>query len=246
MLVIENVFDPVKLSIEENKFLLRHLGEPWSVASRDIHPVPLVSPHRKDRNPVHYPDGVTPAAVRPMIDRVYELLDLEKNHGEAWCGIEAVKVAINTYIEQAEKWARDKRRGAPRFPSMHSFDSKGRPFKAGPGSDSGQVQTYLTASGKREPLAIELVPTNKDKWVAEWAENAGKEGHDVDSGLTVDDAASRIECFCGHTESFKKDVRSSYNAARSRMSKHLRNAKEEVHRHREVHTTNFGSPSLEA
>ena len=54
---------------------------------------------------------------------------------------------------------------------------------------------------------------------------------------------STVVCFCGPTEQFKKDVRSYYNSARARMSKHLRSAKEEVFRHREVHTANFGSPS---
>ena len=245
MLVIENTFDPVRLSIPENQFLLKHLGEPWTVAARDIHPVPLVAPHRKDRNPVHYPDGVTPAAVRPVIDRVYELVELEKNHGEKWVGIDAVKAACQTYIAQSEQWEKDKRRGAPRFPSMHSFDSKGRPFKGGPGSDTGQVHSYLTNAGERKPLAIDLIPTDSEKWVAPWAENQTEAVGDLQDGLVVNDEQARIECFCGHVEKFKKDVRSSYNSARARMSKHLRGAKEEVFRHREVHTANFGSPSLE-
>lgn len=245
MLVIENVFDPVKLSIEENKFLLRHLGEPWTIAARDIHPVPLVAPHRKDRNPVHYPDGVTPAAVRPVIDRVYELQELQKNHDESWVGIDAVKAACQTYIDQSLQWEKDKRRGAPRFPSMHSFDSKGRPFKGGPGSDTGQVQTYLTSTGERKPLAIELIPTDSDRWSAPWVKSSEAGTGDLSDGLTVNEDNGTVECFCGHNEKFKKDVRSSYNSARARMSKHLRSAKEEVFRHREVHTANFGSPSMD-
>ena len=238
---LTTTFDPVALSVAENEFVIRHLGEPWSIAGRDIHPVPLTAPHRKDRNPVHYPDGVTPAAVRPVIDRVYELLDLEKHHGESWEGVEAIKMAAQVYIDQCHKWERDKLRGAPRFPSMHSFDSKGRPFKGGPGSDTGRVQTYFDKDGNRQKFAVEFVKTAKDQWMAEWAQKAGTQADQPEGGLTNDTDKHRWECFCGHTEAYKVESRQSFNMARGRMSRHLRTAKDETFRHREIHTANFGS-----
>ena len=44
-------FDPVKLSLEENEWLLRHIGEPWVVAGRDIRPVALANQAPETRIP---------------------------------------------------------------------------------------------------------------------------------------------------------------------------------------------------
>src|SRR3990167_1114871 len=144
----ELYFDPVDFSLEENAWFLSHLGEPWVVAVRDIHPAknPQADP-RKDKNPIIYPDGVNPNAVRPVIDRVDELNRLQAHEGIGWYGVEAIKASIQTYLTQAKRWQEDKRRGAPRFPSLASYDTKGRPHVAGPGSDSGKVKTYFGADG---------------------------------------------------------------------------------------------------
>ena len=61
------------------------------------------------------------------------------------------------------------------------------------------------------------------------------------SGLVVNGEARRLECFCGHTEHYKDDSRASFNAARARMARHLIKAPDEVERHREIHTLEFGS-----
>jgi hypothetical protein len=120
---------------------------------------------------------------------------------------------------------------------MHAYDGKGRPHRQGVGSDSGQVRTYFDAAGQRVPFAIELVPTGQAEWHPEWAK-----ADEASDGLKVDRDNRRIECLiCGHTEAFNPDSRGSYNAARGRISKHLRSATIEVERHREVHMTEFGS-----
>jgi hypothetical protein len=214
-------FDPVSFSTEENRWLLEHLGEPKAVALRNLTP------------------GINPNAIRPLVERIQELEEL----GEAWVGVDALKGAIKTYLEQDAKWAADHARNkrAPRFPSLFSFDSKGRPHLGGPGSDSGQVRTYFDAKGNRLPFAIDLIKDDLPEWVAPGfgvAESNGTEK--LEKGLTVDSDKNRIECFCGHTEQYKADSRASYNAARARISKHLRKATVDVEQHRETHTNEFG------
>jgi hypothetical protein len=94
------IFDPVLYSIEENQFLLDHLGEPPVVALRVI------------------PPTVVPAAVSPAIHRVYELCELEKHNKTPWAGLEAVKDSIKVYLREAKRWEDEKRlkRGAPEVP----------------------------------------------------------------------------------------------------------------------------------
>lgn len=237
----ELFFDPVKLSLEENAWLLEHLGEPWVVAGRTIQPERLSNPSPRDKNPINYPNGVNPNAVRPIVDRVYSLIELEKHEGNKWAGVEALKVSINSYLTQAQRWKQDKRKGAPRFPSLSSYDTKGRPHLNGPGSDSGQVRTYFDSDGQRQHFRIEYVPSGQGTWVAEWAEKVAEVDQPV-TGLRTNKELRRIECFCGHTEQFNPDSRASYNAARARISKHLRSDKvpEYVEQHRQLHTDEFG------
>lgn len=244
-------FDPVDYSVEELKFLFEHLGEPSIVALQGIKAVPLVDPPRgkdgkiRDKAPFNYPDGVNPNAVKPVLDKVNELQDLEVHRGERWCGLEAVKAAIQVFLDQNAQWERDTKRGAPRWPSLYSFDSGGRPHLSGPGSDSGKVRTYFGEDGKRQEFRIPFVPQDLAEGNPDWAKRATP----VDvptkgSALRVDAENNRIECLvkgCGHTERFNTESRSSYNAARARMSRHLRSAKQETFAHREAHTNEFGS-----
>ena len=214
-----NIFDPVTLSLEENAFLLEHLDEPVVVA------MPKVGA------------GIAPSAVRKVLERVQELNALQKHQGEAWVGTDAMRAAIKTYLYFANKWANDKRKGRPRFPSMHSYDAKGRPHRGGVGADAGTVKTYFNEKGERVPFQIELVPDNIPQWHPEWA----KADHPTPgSGIVINDELSRIECFCGHTVQFKPESRSSYTAARGRMSRHLKTATVEVDKHREIRELEFG------
>lgn len=238
-------FDPVRLSNAENEWLLRHLGEPTTVAMRDIHPAVNPKAHPRDSNPYIYPDGVIPASVKPILDGVNELIDLEKHEGTPWVGVEKVKDAIRVWLRENAKWARDAKtkRGAPRFPSRYSFDSRGRAHLGGPGSDSEIVKTYFGPAGERIPFEIDLLLDYRADWAAPSFTEQIPEKH-----LKIDSDAHRIECrvplpdgtFCGHTETYKIDSRSSFNAARARMSKHLRKATSEVEAHRELHTNEFG------
>lgn len=216
-----NQFNPVLFSIEENEWLLDNIHLPKAVALRNIQP------------------GINPAQIKPLLERVQELEEL----GDPWIGIEALKGAIQTYLTQNAKWESDHRRNkrAPRFPSLYSFDSKGRAHLGGPGSDSGQVRTYFDDNGNRVPFAVDLVTDETPAWLPPGFGQTGDNGTEkVEAGLTVNSEMNRIECFCGHTEQYKADSRASYNAARARISKHLRKATIEVDKHREIHTNEFG------
>lgn len=212
-----NVFDPVKFSIEENEFLAKHAGKPPMVALREL------------------PASVNVKAVRPVLERFYELEELQKHSGVEWVGVDKVVQAIQTYLEESTRWALDRRRGRPRFPSMYSVDGRKRLHKYGPGSDSGQVRSYYKG-GQRKPFSVELVESE----VVDWTFDAPHDDEQVE-GLIVNTEQNRIECpVCGHTESFKGESRGSFNAARARMSKHLRNITSDVEAHRELHTNEFG------
>lgn len=212
-----NTFNPVKFSIAENEYLLANLGKPPVVALRGL------------------PAEVNMAAVRPIMEQVYGLIELAKHSGQEWAGVEAMKAGISIYLEQAAKWKADKKRfrGAPRFPTMSIYDHRKRPHRQGPGSDAQEVQTYFDAAGNRHKFEVDLVPSGIPDWNApgQEAPNPG--------GLVVEE--KRIVCtVCTHTESFNPESRASQNAARARMSKHLRTSTDEVDRHRELHTLEFG------
>lgn len=241
-------FNPVSLSNAENQFLLEWLGKPPVVAMKAITGVRNPAAHPKDKNPLIYPDGVVPAAIKPILEGVYELQEMEKHEGTKWVGVEKVKSAIQTWLSQNAKWKfdHDRTRGkAPRYPSMYSFDARGGAHLGGPGSDSGMVRTYFGPAGERIPFEIDLVDAQSFAWTPPSYVEQGI----ADVRLKIDSEAHRIECLvpmndgttCGHTESYKTESRSSYNAARARMSKHLRKATKEVEAHRELHTLEFGS-----
>lgn len=220
-MVVGEVFDPVKLSLEENQYLLTTLGQPTTVAMRNIPATP----------------GIAPAAIKAVLDRVNELEDLQKHENMQWVGVEKVKEAIQVYLREAKKWQDVKRikPSAPRFPSLYSFDSRNRPHWGGVGSDSGQVKTYFDDKGARHEFAIALTQVDPAAWEPEWAEAV--KGTDMPGGSIKHNAESRrLECFCGHTETYKADSLSSFNTCKARMSKHLKSAKDEVDRHREAIT----------
>src|SRR4029079_1677278 len=102
-----------------------------------------------------------------------------------------MKAAIRVWLEQNKKWKFDHetKRNAPRWPSMYSYDAKGKPHRGGPGSDNGRVRTYFGPAGERIPFAIDLIPDYSAKWVS-----PGMTETPQDVLLKVDADANRIEC----------------------------------------------------
>lgn len=218
-----NQFDPSKYSKAECEFLLDQLGKPPVVAAREL----------------KYP--VNPRAVTPILRRVYELIELEKHENLKWCGVDPLKDAIKTWLRENVKWRTnwERSRGrAPRWPSLYTFDQRGKAHRSGPGSDSGGLRTYFNEKGERIRFAVDLLPD----LYTEWAPPAAPETNST--GLTDDESKNRLECnLCGHAESYKDGSRASKNAARARMSKHLRKpgAGNKVEEHLEVYTLEFGA-----
>jgi len=248
---VKDQFNPVKYSLAECHFLIEHIGEPSYQALQAIKGVQQFDSSGKDKNPIGYPDGVIPGRVKPIIDRVYELQDLASKGLIQWVGVERVKACLRNYIDQQAKWATDKKRfpNAPRFPTMSSYDGKNRPHRGGPGSDCGTVSTYFDMEGNRQLLAIDLLGDNKvGEWRPEWAAKpepvkaAPVFSPDATKGIVDNAMFHRLECpICQHTESYKVDSRASWNAARGRISKHLRHDTKEVDLHRELYTNEFGN-----
>lgn len=246
-------FNPVQLSDAANRFLLQHLGKPAIMGVRTIKGVENPQARfrrpgeRRDQDPTIYPDGVVPGAVRPILDGVMELEELQRFGELKWVGVEAIRKAIEVWFREKTKWANMHRKNPsfPRWPSLYSWDAKGHPHKGGVGADSGDVRTYFDEKGKRVPFAIDLlevedilepfIPPTRDEQASD--ERFYEDGPTNRFECRVPDAEGNV---CGHTESYKDGDRRSRSAARTRMAKHLKTAKNETEQHREVYTMEFG------
>lgn len=211
-------FNPALLSDAENEFVLEFAGKPVIIAMRE---------HRA---------GVNPVAVRPLLERIAELEQVKQYSGHDWAGLAKLKETITTYLSQSRKWSADKRKGAPRWPSMHTYSSKGKAILGATGADGGIIQSYFANDGTRKSFILDLVPEELPEWMPEWSQADVPTG-----GITRNDELNLLECFCGHREMFKADNRGSYAAARARMGKHLRSTTEDLDRHREVYAVEYNS-----
>ncbi len=214
-----DTFNPVKYSTEENKFLLENAGLPPVVALNQA-----------------MPEGVNPKAIRPVLQEVYDRMQLSAASEVTWVGVDAIKTAIRTYLEIDGKWAKDhltSRGKIPRTPSMYTKDAKGRYHISGPGSDSNFPRTYEGKDKKRYRFEI---------WLSGDDPDVEEDIKACPDGIIEEADKNRWVCpICSHTESYKEDSRSSRNSARARMSKHLKTAQVEADLHRELHTVEFGS-----
>lgn len=218
----KHVFDPAMLSFADCEFLLAHAGEPPIVALRSL------------------PAMANRVTMEQWVARLYELEEQRKRVGIEWAGLEAVKASIKVYLDQRAKWAKDVEMGAPKFPSLYAFDARGKGHLSGTGSDSGRVKSYFDEKGQRHEFAVSLTDgTAQGVWKPEWAvERPATETMKLTEGVNT------ILCGvpgCGHVETFKVESRSSYGAARARISKHLRKSESEKEAHLELHTLEFGS-----
>jgi hypothetical protein len=217
-----NTFDPVKYSREELAFLLENVGKSPLIALM----LPL--------------NGASPQTLRPILQEVFDREHLKAVDGIEWVGIEAIKETIRNWIredaknENAYKRSRGK---VPRNPSMYVRDAKGVYHFAAPGSDSDRPRSFIDEKGRRIPYEIPLDAPEANPWVEEEIVSAAP------VALLVDESKARIECpICHHTESWNIESRLSFNAARARMSKHLKNPmNKEVQLHQELYTMEFHS-----
>ena len=93
-------FNPVRLSDAENRFLLAHLGKPAIMGVRtikgELNPEARfrLPGQKRDQDPTIYPEGVIPGSVRPILDGVMELEELQRFGELKWVGIPAIRKAI--------------------------------------------------------------------------------------------------------------------------------------------------------
>lgn len=199
-------FDPVKYSLEENQFFLKHLGEsPVSALKETL------------------PKGVNPVTVQEVLGKVYELDELQKHRGTAWVGHSAIKGSIERYLHESEKWRQLSKRGSPRFPTMSSWDGKGRPHRGAVSSDASQVTTYLDDDGNRKPLAVRLQDDGPG-YETPWAQKEAP----LPEALIEDTEKGMLQCpVDGWATNYNPDSRASENLARARMSKHCKTSKDD-------------------
>jgi hypothetical protein len=218
-MINKDVFDPALLSFPDCEFLLTHAEDAPIVAQKAW--TPFVN-----------------RTVLEWVERFYELDELQKVGKASWKGRGVVKEAIQVYLAQRAKWERESQLGAPEYPSLYAFDSRGKAHFQAPGSDSDRIRTYFDAEGNRIPFAVNLVTDGNQGWVPEWV----SKGEKVTDSVIEDSEKAIFTCsICNKTETFRPESRSSRAAARARMSKHLRNAEVEKERHSELHTLEFNS-----
>lgn len=200
------VFDPTLYSLDENAFFLKHLGEaPLAVMQ---HPLPA---------------GVNPVAVTTALGRIYELSELETHQGTPWIGTAKIADAITCYLTQRAKWTDLAKRGAPVFPSMYTWDGKGRPHRSGIGSDAGQVRTYFDDNGNRQPFAVPLVDVIPQAFSAPWV----KAEEPIPDACVEDPEKGTMQCpVDGYSTNWNPDSRQAYNLARARMARHCKSSKD--------------------
>jgi hypothetical protein len=202
-----DVFDPARYSVEENKFFLQHLDESPVVALQEA-----------------VPEGVNPVTVQEVLGAIYELSELQKHRGNAWAGHAAISTSINTYLAEWEKWEGMAARGAPRFPTMHAWDGRGRPHRGGVGSDSKQVTTYLDTKGNRVPFAVKLQDINPQDFVPDWVQ----QDEPLPTELVHDAEKGFLQCpVDGWSTNYNPESRQAYNIARARMSRHCKTSKDD-------------------
>jgi len=219
-----DTFDPVLFSEAENQFLLENVGTSPAVALNQ-----------------GVPPSVNPRAVRPVLQEIADRMAIEETQQVPWVGVEAIKAAIAVYIRQDAEWAQAHERSngrVPRLPSMYVKDQKGRYHRAGPGSDSDRARTWLDKEGERHRFAVDF-----DGFMDVFEEDL-EAIVEAPKALIHNERKYRWECpikGCHHTESYKATSRSSQNAAKARMARHLKKPGSEIDIHRELYTLEFGN-----
>ncbi len=218
-------FEPAFYSVEENLFLAENIGKAPAVAmARGV--------------PLH----VNPKAVRPVLERVYELMQLEEHEGQEWVGLEPLRESMRTYVTAITEWESDKRKGAPYPPPMFNWDTRGRARFGGVGSDSMFVNTYFDENGGRKKLGVALTPGSvSQKYIPEWVRRK-MAVTDAPSELIINEKLGHIECpVCQFIVNFNPDDPTKINIAKAQMGKHMIKATKDPDDHKAAYGAIFRS-----
>lgn len=232
--VDEDTFEPGVCSIPELHFILENLGQPPIAAFEGFDP---------RNNPKHV--GVIRVRAEKVLGRLYDLQQLEQFRKIEWAGREAIEDSITRYLSWHDRVQEMKRRGFRRGePSMFHWDEVGEPYKFAIGADSAElVRTEILNDGTRKAFAVKLTQTAAQAMkqdlsdVAPWINRGARPGTNAavpDSiEVVVKGRMGTMRCsVCGKVEEFDSADRQKRMAARGRIAKHLKNAKQELHRHR--------------
>jgi hypothetical protein len=233
---VTDTFDPVLYNQRElDKIIDLDLGKPSIVLKRDLEDL---SDNERE-------------TILPLVDRVFDLAQLEQHTGTSWAGVDSIKDSAKMYREYLKQFQANKEASGQGFhPSMHTFDSRNRPRFGGPGSDNGRVRTYLDKDGKRVPFAVQLTEQGGP---AQWqfgglatVDGAWGDLSTVQADRTIELITSQtetmvnLECpICGWTTSYERDSQASEDKGRHEMAKHCLAPPSELEMHQILHTEEF-------
>lgn len=227
-----NHFEPSVLNQEELHFLLANLHKP-----------PVAAFHGG------VPAGVNRKVIEKELRRLYDLEQLKLHEGVEWAGFEAIEDSISRYLDWMERTAEIRRRGGPRHASQYDFDGNGGMFKYAVGADSDIVRTEILDDGTRREFGVRLLRSGKSilpglDEVAPWLRRTKAEAK-TDDVVKAHDPKQKhgtLTCsICGKAETYETASRKAYEAARSRIARHLKIAKTEVARHKRLYRRYFES-----
>lgn len=232
--VDDNIFEPALCSLHDLRWLLEHVEEPAVVA--------LDSP---------LPPGVSKVRIETILTRLSNLETLRTLKGQAWgfcgdpeqTGYAAIVNSIERFLAWHDRCEDIKRRGGPAHPSQWQWDDTGHAAKYAIGSDSGElVRTEILSDGSRRAFGVTLAMNAQQLLqrdlsdVMPWVKSPNSDEIRADelAWETVDDKhVGTVTCsVCGHAEEYNTLSQKTKSMARTRMMRHLKNAKVEPNRHR--------------
>lgn len=236
-------FEPAMYPLEVNEFIIEHGGEPPERAFAQGLPGKLTLTVDGAGN--QRQTGLCQADVYPIIDSLYRLDQAERHSGHPAHAVPAAKAAAKVYLRVVKEIDAERKRGGPPNPSMFSWDSRGKGFHYGPGSDSEFMRTYFDADGVRKPLGVDLIPRDRTEYKPSWVGKQAAVPYDLKSEwkeILDDPEHGILTCpICRFSQNYRLDSSASRNVARGRMSKHLRRPNTELEAHRALYTFEFGT-----
>jgi len=219
-----NTFDPANFSLEENQFLIDHLGEPLEAATAK-----------------GVPPGVGAGGLKAL-DIVYRFGRRCDQSGDPFVGFEALKEVCRVFLREHAVMSEQARQGvAPKFPSRYEWDTFGKGHLGGVGSDAGRMRSYFDEQGNRHYFAVKLL-TNTERPLPQWLAQKQTKKAAEHRELVDDQEHGVVTCpICKYSQNYEPGSRSKRAMARTRMGKHLKTAKREPDLHRQLYTYVFGS-----
>lgn len=227
-------FEPAQYSIQDLHFLLDNIGKPPIVAFRQ--PLP-VGTHRN--------------SLSDVLTSVFEMEQLRQaEDGFQWAGADALKDSITRFLEWHDRSREIFRRGARdsagslvTHPSMYAWDEDGRAFKFAVDADAADmVRTEILPDGSRRPFGVTLANVAGDTlphisdvapWIKQGPHAPRAADKVVDEKSPKNPRVASLKCtICDFTQQYDPRNPQTRRIAMARMSKHMRDAKTNVNRHR--------------